>query len=265
MVETTVPHFTQRQKQLVFFLLLAILCVVFTSLITLNKIQNKQAFTTTSEAKSLILITPIPPVSATPTPLPPDGIIAYAVPMGTVGNQCHGGPLGMDFNVTQDIKITHLGVFDSNQDGLNRAITVGVFNRTTQQLLRFVTFNPGEGSLIAGSRFKELDTPIIISAATGLFPGSIVAQGYSQQIPSGGCEQPEERNGNSLGYQPLWTVNNGAGPNPGTGMITFVGNSRFSMLSSYGTMPNRPLLFPTTIDTGPVNRYAAGTFIFKPL
>ena len=210
---------------------------------------------------------PRPSQTPTPSAIPPlpSGTVAYSVPVGTVGNQCHGGPLGMDFDVHQNIAITHLGVFDDKQDGLMRSISVGVFNRTTQKLLGYVTINPGEGLLIDGSRFVELDNPIVVDTIAGVFPGTIVAQGYSQQIGLM-CPQPEENNGNSLGNPPSWSVNGG-------GAIEFVGSSRYGwgsyVTSSANSLPagaSLPALtFPTIIDGGPVNRYAAGTFIFKPI
>jgi hypothetical protein len=70
------------------------------------------------------------------------------------------------------------------------------------------------------------------------FRGSIVAWGYNA----------EEQMYNTFGT-----------PNPDLktfegGSIVFVGRSR------YGTSGQ----FPTTVDGGPVNRFAAGTFAFEP-
>jgi hypothetical protein len=69
------------------------------------------------------------------------------------------------------------------------------------------------------------------------FQGSIVAWGY------GGAE----KNGND-GSSPDWTTDDGGG------LISFVGTARFSVT---------PGAFPTSIDGGPENRYAAGTFQYE--
>ena len=72
------------------------------------------------------------------------------------------------------------------------------------------------------------------------FTGTIVASGYG----------PLEFNGNTGVANPgSWTTDDGGG------LISFVGRAR------YGP-GNRPDWFPTTIDGGPPNRYAAGTFMF---
>lgn len=160
---------------------------------------------------------------------------AYQVPGETGGSQAYDGPLGMDFDVDQGIAITRLGAFDSGSDGLARPITVRLFNRATQAEVASVTFAAGDsGSLAGGSRFLTLPTPAFLAPG---FQGSIVAEGYG----------PGEENGNG-GSQPItWTTNDGGG------LIRFVGGGRF------GTTPGA---CPTTLDSGPANAYAAGTFDF---
>src|SRR5207302_1901273 len=72
------------------------------------------------------------------------------------------------------------------------------------------------------------------------FHGSIVAEGY-------GAAEP---NGNGF-FQPVtWTTDDGGG------LLQFGGGGR------YGFTPGA---FPTNVDGGPVNRYAAGTFQFSAL
>jgi hypothetical protein len=96
----------------------------------------------------------------------------------------------------------------------------------------FTTAEPG--TLLEGSRFKSLASPL------SLAPGSytIVAYGYGAN----------ERNGN-LGAAPPaepWETQSGGGA------LGFVGLGR----------PGPAGTFPTVTDTGPANRYAAGTFKF---
>src|SRR5262245_46489506 len=57
-------------------------------------------------------------------------VIAYAVEAGAPGGQAFGGVLGMDFNVTNPILVTQLGVFDDGSDGLNLPLVARIFDRT---------------------------------------------------------------------------------------------------------------------------------------
>jgi hypothetical protein len=162
-------------------------------------------------------------------------VAAYEVPAGTVGNQDFGGALGMDFDVQDPITITRLGVFDSGSDGLNSTITARLFDRGSGGELRALAFSPQDpGELREGSRFKDLSSPIELPAG---FLGTIVAEGYGAVEPNG---------------------NQGVGPltlstNDDSGSILFVGGGRF------GANPGE---FPASVDGGPANRYAAGTFEF---
>ncbi|MCO6454487.1 MAG: hypothetical protein J5I93_04145 [Pirellulaceae bacterium] len=161
---------------------------------------------------------------------------AYLVPGGTAGNQAFGGSLGMDFNVNEPIGISHLGVFDDGSNGLNRTITARVYDRAnTAAPLATLVFTPSDpGVLIGGSRFRPLPVPLGLPAG---FQGTIVAEGYGAG----------ELNGNSGGGVPVWTTANGGGA------ISFVGGGRFGAAGS----------FPASVDGGPANRYAAGTFYFN--
>lgn len=162
------------------------------------------------------------------------GTIAYVVPAGTVGNQGYTGGLGMDFNVNQTIAITDLGVFDSSSNGLSSPITAAIYDRNnTATPLAQLVFATGVGDvLIDGSRFKSLSAPLILSAG---FQGSIVAHGYDLGEPNGNIPV-------------LWSTDSGGGA------LSFVGGGRFHPT---------PGIYPTVIDGGPANRYAAGTFMFE--
>jgi len=163
---------------------------------------------------------------------------AYVVPSNTAGNQEEfGGVLGMDFNVNSNITVTDLGVFDDLSNGISSGGTLTAelwtrVNNATGVLLGSQTFtNANPGTLDGGSRFKSI-SPL------SLVPGSytIVSYGYSSSNP----------NGNGRGGVPPWTTNSGGGA------ISFVGSSRYGgpLGASIGT----------TIDAGPANQYAAGTF-----
>lgn len=162
--------------------------------------------------------------------------IAYEVPSGTVGNQSYSSALGMDFNALQDINVLSLGAFDDGSNGFAQQITVRLYDRTnTATYLVEKVFGLGNtGTLIGGSRFLDLDSPLLLSAG---FQGTIVAFGYGVN----------EKNGNLGITSPVaWTTDDG------NGLLSFVGTARFG-----GTG------YPTTVDTGPANRYAAGTFSYE--
>ena len=177
-------------------------------------------------------------------------IVAYQVPTGVVGNQTNGANLsfGMDFNVNMPVQVTQLGAFDSGQDGLIAPILVAIYNRNTSSLASpVITFatgsGPSSGTLNGGSRFLDI-SPIALPAG---FTGSIIVFGY-------GNGSSAESDGNSFGAATggstyPWTTNDGGGA------LSFVGSGRYSNGGS-------GITFPTNIDTGPVNRYAAGTFTY---
>jgi hypothetical protein len=177
--------------------------------------------------------------------------VAYQVPAGVVGNQSDGANVsfGMDFNVVSPITVSGLGVFDSSQDGLLAPIAVAIYDRTTQTpVTSVVNFaagtGPTSGSLVGGSRF------LIISQITlpAGFQGAIITYGYGNGVSA-------ELDGNSFGAATgtptfPWTVDTGGG------LISFVGSGRYS--GGGGAIQ-----YPVNIDSGPANRYAAGTFIFS--
>ncbi len=162
--------------------------------------------------------------------------IAYGIPGGTAGTQAYNGALGNEFDVLSPagISVTRLGVFDSNSDGLNSTITVGIFDRATEQLVgTSLTFTGNDGSLEDGSRWITLVSPITLAAG---FEGMVVAQGYDGA----------ERNGN------VGTGSTASPTDDGGGAISFVGGSRFG--------PGGVFAYPTSVDGGPANRYHAGNF-----
>ena len=170
------------------------------------------------------------------------GTVAYRVLTGTVGNQDYGGTLGMDFVVNESVLLTELGCFDSGGNGLGSNITVQLYARNTNGtptnyaddtagavLASTTFFTTSPGTLLEGNRYKTLAAPVTLA------PGSytIVAYGYSAAEP----------NGNSATG---WETNSGGGK------ISYVGTARYGNAG----------VFPTNIDGGPANRYAAGTFKF---
>ncbi|MCI0635402.1 MAG: hypothetical protein L0206_16025, partial [Actinobacteria bacterium] len=167
-----------------------------------------------------------------------DAFIVYEVDEGVVGNQDYGGSLGLDFDVNAHGRVTRLGVFDSGSAGLARTITARLFNRDTQEELAMLEFTAAApGDLVGGSRFKALDEPVFLTSG---FHGTISAEGYGAG----------ELNGNQ-GVGPVAGLSTHPGPE---NEISFVGGGRFGDAGA----------FPANPDGGPVNRYAAGTFEFRP-
>jgi len=84
-----------------------------------------------------------------------------------VGNQGYAGSLGMNFDPLDPLSITQLGVFDSGLNGFagltaKQSITVAIFDTKTQkEISPEITFTKASpGTLVDGSRFKTLTTPI---------------------------------------------------------------------------------------------------------
>jgi hypothetical protein len=170
--------------------------------------------------------------------------IAYVVPSGTSGNQNYMGALGMDFDVNSSIVVTQLGVFKgcAGFDTLHAPLTAELYQRddndpTNIMLLATLNFTADDpGTAVDSSLFKPLPSPITLPAG---FNGCIVAFGYGNA----------ENNGNGYGSPTVaWTTNDGGG------LISFVGGGRYG---------DDTTMFPGTVDGGPVNRYAAGTFMFN--
>ncbi len=165
------------------------------------------------------------------------GLIVYNAEEGTLGNQNFNGALGMDFELSSDITVTELGVFDSGSDGLVLPITVELWERDEDfgvEVLATLDFGPGnEGVLEGGHRFKFLPQPFNLSAGSY----TIVTTGYGEGEPN------VNTGGNPAADYGLFT--NDAG-----GVITFVGGSRWGDAGE----------FPGNADGGPAQRYGGGTF-----
>lgn len=155
-------------------------------------------------------------------------------------NQNYGGALGLDFTVgSTPISIKALGAFDSgnvaNLAGHDRSsgVTVAIFNVATGvQVGQSVTFTPTTAGIttINGDAFLAV-TPFTLASGTY----SIVAA-------------------NDVNYNSFGAANGTSTTNTGGGLISFTGKARYKSSAL--------LALPTTIDTGPANRYDAGTFQF---
>lgn len=159
--------------------------------------------------------------------------------------QAWGGSLGMDFTVNAPISVDAVGVYNAAGNGMvNGTLQVAIFN------------NDGSGSIVAGTAvtftpgtyMQDLvnDGPFDVYQAISaviLNPGNYtaVAVGFSSADPNG-----------NTGFQ------GGVGAvEDSSGLLTYTGSARFDA-DQTGL-----LIFPETTDTGPANRYDAGTFEFS--
>jgi hypothetical protein len=189
-----------------------------------------------------------PAVVVPPAPQPPETHVAYVTKPG-VGTHTFAGNLGMEFQVDRPIRITELGVFDSGQDGIQGAVGVSLWvrspNNVTTQLAT-LDFSAGEGRLEpgTGSRFLPLETPLILQPG-GTY--AINATGFVGEDRYGQAQDMTAVNGTTDGAD---------------GAVRFVGSARFA------TDPNRFTFepfhrYPNRVDTGPFNKWAAGTFKYE--
>ncbi|WP_420863730.1 VPLPA-CTERM sorting domain-containing protein [Algirhabdus cladophorae] len=166
--------------------------------------------------------------------------VAYQVDANTTGNQSYTGVLGMDFVVNQSIDVLSLGAFDADGDGLNRSTTLvtELWSRDgnqSGQILASTSFTSADaGTLVGGSLFKT-----IAALTLGAGQYSIVSYGYNSV----------DQNGNKGVSAGTWTTNDAGGA------LSFVGGSRFG-----GTLGGT---IGDTLDSGPDDRYAAGTFSYE--
>jgi hypothetical protein len=157
-------------------------------------------------------------------------------------NQDFGNSLGLDFNVNQTIQITALGAYDSGLtsqlSGVNGSgVTVGIYDRTTDSLVAgstTVTFTPSN----AGT---QINADAFLPVSFTLSPGSYSVVAFN------------DNNYNSFNATHQTTSNPTSTENSGGGLISFVGDGRYS----FG------FVYPTMVDGGPSNRYDAGTFQFS--
>jgi hypothetical protein len=197
---------------------------------------------------ALVALTATPSFSST---------IAYTQSEQIFGNQEWFGSLGMDFQVLSPIVVTEIGVFSNNAFGqvsvaspgtdLNAAIfalpsgysdTSGTIISATE-----VSFETGTNYAVFENWLFQNIAPVV------LLPGyyTIVAQGY-------GLADPNGNNGNP----PYPTLSS---ENTGGGLIAFGGSARYE-IANLTSLPN-PVDFPSTLDTGPSNRYYAGDLQYE--
>jgi hypothetical protein len=190
---------------------------------------------------SFIPLDPDPPAESSTS----DDVIAYGTRPG-LGNATTSDNVGMEFQVNRPIRITELGVFDSGQDGIEGALGVSIWSRVTGERLAEATFIGDDGVIEpgTGSRFLRLNEPVLLPA--GIY--SVVASGFIGNDPLSRFDGGNHRIG-TLGDN--------------EGAISFVGTSSTTTFEANRFFEEYAHRLTDSFDTGPVDKFAAGTFKFE--
>lgn len=176
---------------------------------------------------------------------PAHAIISISSPLYS-GNQTISDFLGVDFDVLVDIKVTALGVFDSDGDGFVSDVTVSLWDRSNPAAaLVTQTFTPSTpGLLVGGDRFIDLTVPLFL------------ASGFEGRLVAGLGVSGNNSNGNAFFTSTFQapTLNDG-------GLISFGSfgtHTATYVPSSIGSYPTRTARVTRTAD-----QWNAGTFKFQ--
>ncbi len=155
------------------------------------------------------------------------GTIVYNTYAGLAGDQAWEGTLGLDFRVNSAISVDALGVFDDSSNGLERNISVTIYNASGVAVTPIISFLTGGGTGLA-YLFQSI-APVVLT------PGAyqLAAWGYGQ---------------GELNY-------NNDGPN---GPITF--NDLGGRLTALGTRYSGVAGGLATLPDQGLTRYGAGSF-----
>ena len=169
-------------------------------------------------------------------------IYAHWVAATSHGARTPMGPVGMDFDTHRWIRVTHLGVFDSGQDGLKSKLRVQVWDRVSHRVLAEAHFSEQEQGEPRGShRYLALQPPLELARDALL---TLVVVGFTNEEPMLDSSQPETR----------------YAQNTGGGLITFHPHVRTGLFTDAypGVVEPRPQ--DALLASG---RFAAATFIYS--
>jgi len=200
--------------------------------------------------KSMVAMIAVLAAFATSAAAEPIDAFTSTITTGVMGNgkgrqTLRDFSLGLDFEVTTPygIEITRLGVWDDNGNGLASPHTISLYDISNPAApLARITTMAGDGVLVDGYRYFDLDTPIVLADGT-LF--SVVVYYPAGNLDSNGNSGPTPP---SLG-EPTPIFHGGIDD-----YVSSTGVGRFGA----------GLAFPGTLDTGPSNRYHSGSFTYTP-
>ena len=152
------------------------------------------------------------------------------IEFGTVGWSYYGQyTMGYEFRPTQDILVTHLGVYDHGADGLVASHGVAIWKSNGNQMTPTATVTTSS-SLVGHFRYDALSAPVLLEKGTSYRVGAEMFLGFS------GDYYGADGNGFSSGPEITYInamTNNATGP----------------------TMPNNSWS----------NTYYAGNFLYTPV
>lgn len=88
--------------------------------------------------------------------------------------------LGYQFTVNSATKVTELGWFDYNNDGLGFSHQIGIWNSGGTLLDSLVLGSGTSGTLESGFRYESLTSSLVLSAGTYILAGNSGSEIYSQ-------------------------------------------------------------------------------------
>jgi len=177
-------------------------------------------------------------------------------------NQNYGNLLGLDFQVVDPIDIFALGMYN----GGNPDIAVGVDGESGVTVLIYSIDHPGcstdcAASLITSVHFdprtvgadqQGAEAFLSLPSAVKLLPGYYSVVTWN------------DWNWNTYVSNPYLPNNDFTTLDDGGGLIIFDGAGRYDPVSGCGfDLGCSGVNFPTTVDTGPVDRYMAGSFTYE--
>jgi hypothetical protein len=128
---------------------------------TMNPTEKRCQATVVEIVAVCIILLSIVPLKASPA-------LDFSLNGAHLENQSVTATLGWEFSVNQAVRVTHLGLFDSGQDGLLESHTIGIWSTTGNSPLFQATIPAGNATLLDGN-FRYI--PILEAT---LQPGSYV-------------------------------------------------------------------------------------------
>jgi len=104
------------------------------------------------------------------------------------------GTFGLEFVPWTDIEVTDLGYYDDSGDGLQSEPTVGIFEKSSEQLVSDTVIIDGESELEDGFRYEAI-TPVVLKGGTTYVLAGSMGAPYDVVVgdPEGMKSAPEVR------------------------------------------------------------------------
>jgi hypothetical protein len=163
----------------------------------------------------------------------------------TFGDSDAAATKGLDFEVLHHsgISILQLGIWDDNGDGLVTEHWIHLWDLSSPSVpLASVHTLPGTGKLVNGYRYFEID-PVTLTMGTQFVVSVFYPDVVGYNVDSNGNSGTALQN-----LEPTPTFDS-------SGYIANIGRGRYILNAN---------AFPSVLDTGPANRYHAGSFAYVP-